>query len=273
MTLTVPLPKLSPTLEEQEDWDFRGCNTRYSTHGIHTYVAAMIPQLARKLIERYVPPKEIVLDPFCGGGAVLVEAVRGGRVAIGRDVNELAVLISRAKTTPLDQSRVNRVADSIIANIDRSPQIPLFDSNTRFWFKAEHLAPLHALHRSIIAQTSSDDPALPFFLTVFSATVRDVSLTYRNEIRLRRMTPAEIDNFQVDPIERFRKRAEQASAAVAGLPQATDTDIHPGNVQALSLRDDECSAIVCSPPYGRRTKRRFLHPVFQEYAQMARIFP
>ena len=250
MTLTVPSPSLNPTLEEQEDWDFRGCNTQYGTHGIHTYVAAMIPQLARSLIDRYAPTGGIVLDPFCGGGAVLVEAVRGRRVAVGRDVNELAILISRAKTTYLDQSRTNKVADSIIANIDHSPQIPLFDSNTRFWFKAEHLAPLHALHQSIITRISSEDPALPFFLTVFSAVVRDVSLTYRNEIRLRRMTPTEIDNFKVDPIERFRKRTEQASAAVAGLPQITDTDIQTGNAQTLSLGDDECSAIVCSPPYG-----------------------
>ena len=250
MSLTGTLPDSRPTLEEQEDWDFRGCNTQYSTHGIHTYVAAMIPQLARSLIDRYAPTSGIVLDPFCGGGAVLVEAVRSGRTAVGRDVNELAVLISRAKTTHINQSWGNKVSDSIIANIDHSPQIPLFDKNTRFWFKAEHLAPLHALYQSIITQTSSDDPALPFFLTVFSATVRDVSLTYRNEIRLRRMTPTEIDNFKVDPIERFRKRVEQASAAVAGLPQATDTDIRTGNVQALSLDDDECSTIVCSPPYG-----------------------
>ena len=250
MTLATSSPKLPPILEVQDNWDFRGCNTQYSTHGMHTYVAAMIPQLARSLIDRYVPSRGIVLDPFCGGGAVLVEAVRSGRTAVGRDVNELAVLISKAKTTQVDQQRVNEIADSIIVSMDRSPQIPLFDSNTRFWFKVEHLAPLHALRQSIITQVSPESPLQPFFLTVFSATVRDVSLTYRNEIRLRRMTPTEIDSFKVDPIERFRKRVKHASRAAASLPQPTDTDICTGTVQALSLGDDECSAIVCSPPYG-----------------------
>ena len=76
-----------------------GQDTQYATHGLHTYVAAMIPALARTLIDAYVPRKGSVLDPFCGGGAVLVEAIRSGREAVGRDINDLAVLVSRAKTT------------------------------------------------------------------------------------------------------------------------------------------------------------------------------
>lgn len=250
MTLTASSQEIRPTSEPQDDWDFRGCNTQYGTHGIHTYVAAMIPKLAQRLIERYAPPNGVVLDPFCGGGAVLVEAVRSGRPAIGRDVNELAVLISNAKTTHIDHIQANEVASSIIDSLDWSPQMPLFDSNLRFWFKDEHLAPLHALRRSIDQHVHHQSPLRPFFLTMFSATVRDVSLTYRNEIRLRRMTPAEIDNFRVDPIDRFQKRVKQAAVAVADLPQGIDTDICTGNVRSLLLDDNECSTIVCSPPYG-----------------------
>ena len=233
-----------------EEWDFRGCDTQYSTHGMHTYVAAMIPQLARKLVDRYAPPGELVLDPFCGGGSVLVESVRSGRTAIGRDVNELAILISQAKTTPIDPAQANAVADSIIRDTDPLPSTPEVDANMRFWFKDEHLAPLHALHQSIRERVGQDSALLPFFLTVFSATVRDVSLTYRNEVRLRRMTSSEIANFNVDAIDRFRKRVLQASRTAAELPKASKTDIAAGNAQSLSLRDGECSTIVCSPPYG-----------------------
>ena len=250
MTLTASSEKTSPTLEPRDDWDFRGCNTQYGTHSIHTYVAAMIPQLARRLIERYAPPNEAILDPFCGGGAVLVEAASGGRIAIGRDVNELAVLISKAKTTRIDPSQANEITSSIVDSLDWSPQLPLFDSNLRFWFKDEHLSPLHALRQAIDQHVNHQNPLRPFFLTVFSATVRDVSLTYRNEIRLRRMTPTEIDNFRVDPIDRFQKRAKQAAVAVADLPPGIETDIRTGNAQSLKLDDDQCSTIICSPPYG-----------------------
>lgn len=232
------------------EWDFRGCDTRYGTHGIHTYVAAMIPQLARRLIDRYAVSRGPVLDPFCGGGSVLVEAVHSGRPAIGRDVNKLAVLISKAKTTRIDESRARATLDRIISRTDRSTRPPTVNSSLEFWFKPEHLGPLYSLRRSIAAQVDAESPLLPFFLTVFSATVRDVSLTYRNEIRLRRMTPAEIDRFHVDPIERFRERTERAASAAAMLPGLSDADIAAGAAQSLALGDDECSAIVCSPPYG-----------------------
>lgn len=245
MTLALPLP-----LDLDGAWDFKGSNTQYSTHGLHTYVAAMIPQLALRLIDRYAPPDEPVLDPFCGGGSVLVEAVCSGRPAIGRDVNELAVLISRAKTTRIDRISANVLADKIVAGTENWLQVPDFDSNTRFWFKAEHLLPLHALRESIAEQVAPDSPMLPFFLTVFSATVRDVSLTYRNEIRLRKMSADEIASFNVDPMLRFRKRVEQASHVVSALPSTAHTDIVHGNVRALGLRDDEVSTVVCSPPYG-----------------------
>ena len=245
MTLALPMP-----LDLDGAWDFKGSNTQYSTHGIHTYVAAMIPQVAQRLIDQYAPLGGTVLDPFCGGGSVLVEAVSSGRPTIGRDINELAVLISRAKTTHVDESMANGIADEIISGMAPPPQVPDFDDNTRFWFKAEHLVPLYALRQSITERVSPDSPLRPFFLTVFSATVRDVSLTYRNEIRLRRMSPVEIDNFNVDPVQRFRDRVERASYAASSLPQRADIDIATGNVTALPLRDDEVSTIVCSPPYG-----------------------
>ena len=36
----------------EKNLDFKKSDTRYSTHGIHTWVAAMIPALAQKLIEK-----------------------------------------------------------------------------------------------------------------------------------------------------------------------------------------------------------------------------
>ena len=59
---------------ENEDWDFRGADTNYLTHGLHPYPARMIPQIAARLLERYASPGDWVLDPFCGSGTVLVEA-------------------------------------------------------------------------------------------------------------------------------------------------------------------------------------------------------
>lgn len=65
---------------------------------LHTYVAAINPPLAETLIKHYVPEGETILDPFCGGGGVLVESILNGRKAIGCDVNPLGALLSKVKT-------------------------------------------------------------------------------------------------------------------------------------------------------------------------------
>jgi site-specific DNA-methyltransferase (cytosine-N4-specific) len=41
-----------------------------------------------------------VLDPFCGSGTTLVETLRRGLPSVGVDINPIACLISRVKTTP-----------------------------------------------------------------------------------------------------------------------------------------------------------------------------
>lgn len=237
-------------IQHATDWDFRGCDTQYGVHGIHTYVAAMIPQLARKLIDFFAPQKGTVLDPFCGGGAVLAETVLSGRSAVGRDVNQLAVLISKAKTTHLSVDEASSTFQEILNKAEHSIQPPLIGDNLAYWFKEEHWGTLHSLKLAIESVVGPNDRILPLALTVFSATVRDVSLTYRNEIRLRRMSPEEIESFDVDPLERFRVRVERATEAVANLPEQSKSDVDSGTVQSIDLEDNSISAIVCSPPYG-----------------------
>jgi DNA modification methylase len=46
----------------------------------------MLPDLAAQAINTYTAPGELVLDPMCGSGTTLVEAVRSGRHAIGVDI-------------------------------------------------------------------------------------------------------------------------------------------------------------------------------------------
>ncbi len=67
------------------------------THPVHTYPARMDPATARALLELVCEPGRTVLDPFCGGGTVLVEARQLGARAIGVNINPLAVAIARAK--------------------------------------------------------------------------------------------------------------------------------------------------------------------------------
>lgn len=232
-------------------WDFQGQDTRCSTHAIHTYVAAMIPALARRLIDTYVPTGGSVLDPFCGGGAVLVEAVRSGREAVGRDVSNLAVLVSKAKTTHIDVESILRTGARVLDQSKGYAGPPLRFGKAEyveFWFKDYMLLPLTALKLAVDAIESPDLRTL--FRVLFSTTVRNVSLTYRNEVRLRRISTEEQEKFNPDIYAEFVGQVKLAAERVPQLPVTARADVEKEDSRHLRLADEAVDAVICSPPYG-----------------------
>ena len=96
------------------DWDFKGVDTSYLTHKYHSYPARFIPQIPKVIINNFSNRGEIILDPFVGCGTLLVEARLSGRSGIGVDINPLAVLISKVKSTPLDPAQLKKQVDDLI---------------------------------------------------------------------------------------------------------------------------------------------------------------
>ncbi len=91
------------------------------THNYYRYPARFSPVFARKIIETFSKPGDVVMDPFMGGGTTLVEAYAAGRIAIGADLNELATYVSKVKTSilyPNDISFIKSWADSLPDNLN-----------------------------------------------------------------------------------------------------------------------------------------------------------
>jgi DNA modification methylase len=76
-------------------------DTSYITHGYYTYPAKFIPQLAERLIKENSREGDVVIDPFMGSGTTVVEAIVNNRLGIGTDINEIANLLAKVKTTPI----------------------------------------------------------------------------------------------------------------------------------------------------------------------------
>jgi hypothetical protein len=89
------------------------------THSYHKYPAKFIPQLAKALIQEYSNEGDFLWDPFCGSGTLNLEAYRNKRHSIGSDINPISILISRAKTRPLEPSSLNQYCDELIDAILR----------------------------------------------------------------------------------------------------------------------------------------------------------
>lgn len=81
------------------------------THDFYAYPARFSPVFASEIIRAFSGPGDTVLDPFIGGGTTAVEAIALGRHVIGSDLNELAVFVSRLKTTALSNEELQTIRD------------------------------------------------------------------------------------------------------------------------------------------------------------------
>ncbi len=86
------------------DWDFKDFSTQYLTHKFHSYPARFIPQIPLTYIKIFTKERDTVLDPMCGCGTTTVEAFLNNRNSVGNDFNPLASLITKVKTTLIDEN-------------------------------------------------------------------------------------------------------------------------------------------------------------------------
>jgi site-specific DNA-methyltransferase (cytosine-N4-specific) len=169
----------------QLDWQFSCCDTLYASHGLHPYPAKFIPQIPQHLILELSSPGDIILDPFCGSGTTLVEALLLERNAIGIDANPLACLISKAKTVRLNstsnaelQSLISSVESFLshqhfmfMQNITSGQQLPVVD-RISFWFEDFVIKELSILKNLCLKLNS---PARLIALSTLSSIIVSVS--------------------------------------------------------------------------------------------------
>lgn len=96
-----------------------GSRRTASPHEFYRYPARFTPGFARAAIAAFTRRGDFVLDPFVGGGTTLVEARLAGRLALGSDLNSLAVFVSQTKTRP----HAPQELDAVSRWIDRLPVV------------------------------------------------------------------------------------------------------------------------------------------------------
>jgi len=79
------------------------------THNFYRYPARFSPLFAGEIISKFSREGDVILDAFMGGGTTIVEAIANGRKAIGFDINPIAYLVTKVKTTPLSVNDRNEI--------------------------------------------------------------------------------------------------------------------------------------------------------------------
>jgi len=237
-------------------WDYRGEKTKTYTHGIHTYPAMFIPQVAKRLLEAYGKEGDTICDIFCGSGTALVESKLLGRNAYGIDLNPLAIFLAKAKTTPISSQKLTT---EYVALFDRLPKIkdseiekPNF-KNLDFWFKEKAIIKLAKIKKAI--QEIPDEATQNFLMVAFSETVRYSSNTKTGEFKLVRKKNEKLEKHDPDVFGIFQKKAESNIAAMNEFWKDAKKDVWTKIIYGDSSRDNDIKpssidCIITSPPYG-----------------------
>ena len=238
-----------------EDWDFKGVDTKYITHGIHYYPARMIPQIANRLILSYSDENDVVLDPFCGSGTVLLESKLLKRSAIGIDINPLAILISKVKSRQLNNLNYDFL-ESFLEKIKKSKYSKVMEiflpefKNLSYWFTKKSIQDLLIIKYNLknlkILQSKLD-----FLLLCFSKTINDVSKGKfdGSSTHLRK----NLKNFLPNTIEIFEKNLKNQFEMFKDfneMKEFSNAWVIPGDSRFITLRNDSIDCIITSPPYG-----------------------
>ena len=228
-------------------------NTTYMTHNIHPYPAKFIPQIPHHFIEKYSKVGDYVLDPFCGSGTTLVEAMLAKRNSIGIDINPIAKLVSMAKTTTPDRNELvdmqtfNDKIYEYAENPDATRCLPNF-TNRDHWFKKEVGSEIALILEMI---RSEDSPAIHDFLR---AMVSAIVVSVSNQQSDTRYVAVEKNIGIGDVIETYTQKTRDAFARLQEFVGAVDekvvSEVHCHDSRDLSiLETNSVDLVVTSPPY------------------------
>ena len=242
-------------------WSFSDCtrkDTAYITHGYRRYPAKFIPQLARRLIKEYTNIGDIVVDPFMGSGTTVVEAIMSERLGVGVDINPVAYLISKAKTTPIKFDKLEAEFDSLILNIEKTKKSKI-PQNERidYWFPKEIKEKL-AIIFSNINEIKNQEIKI-FFLCGFSNILKNCSIWLQKSNKPTR----DYEKVLPEPLDIFKRQIKfmlkRNAEFYAKIPVNNNSIVKCQDARKLPVDDGQASLIVTSPPYVTSYEYADLH--------------
>ncbi|HOV33204.1 MAG TPA: DNA methyltransferase [Candidatus Hydrogenedens sp.] len=245
----------------------------YLTHKFHTYPAKFPPQLPRTILSNYSKPGEIVLDPFVGSGTTLVEALYGGINSIGIDINPLACLISKVKTTLIEPHKLFLI-DTLKNNISQDlfywqmgkkidnivPEIP----NIKHWFQPNVIKELSLIKKNILDLPDPDIRDLAY--VAFSSIIVRVS-NQESDTRFAAINKNIKDGDTINFF--FDKLAESKKLMITLWNNIVDKKVKTKIIN-IDVRDltqfinNSVDIIITSPPYAN-TYDYYLYHKFRMY--------
>jgi DNA modification methylase len=190
------------------------------------------PQFVDYLLETYARLGQVVLDPFCGSGTVLQEAISRRLMAVGLEINPAAYAMAKFfSLSALSASARKDLAERVATLLRDSlahlpPDIPLFTESKDYRQRVSNLLCLAA---RLFSESDDKQVRLLFLLSLFRAeTSKNGNLAWI----VKRSFQFVLEQLVQLP------RADRIS--VASLSDARNAHLH---------LDEEAHIIITSPPY------------------------
>jgi len=240
-------------------------DTAYITHGYHRYPAKFIPQIVSRLVEKYTKEGDFVVDPFGGCGTTLVESKVMRRPSVGVDINPVAVLITKAKITPIDPKKIEKTSAALKAKLDtynkdtkvKAPEHERID----YWFKPEEKKKLAFIFTEI--SKLKDQNIRDFFFCGFSNILKNCSIWLQKSNKPTR-------DFEKTPSDPIRIFYRQIKMMLRGNERFFNLLSEKGylkipckvictDARKIPAKDNSVDLIVTSPPYVTSYEYADLH--------------
>jgi len=268
-----------------KSWSFTECSpsqTSYISHGYYTYPAKFIPQLANRLIQKYSKENDTIVDPFLGSGTTLVESLVHNRIGIGTDINEIAALVAKVKTTPLSPTELgifyielekkfkNRIFKEREIYLTKANEKFNFHQRIEYWFKITQKEDLSILLYVILE--IQEENFRNFFLVAFSQILKTCSIWLQKSIKptrdLKKKEYHVIDVFSRQIKKMIKRNAEfydliKKNNQGNATEKLTNIDKYRkvicADARKIPTPNESINLIVTSPPYVTSYEYADLH--------------
>lgn len=239
-----------------------------ATHLIHSYPAKLILNIPHFFVncESIATSGDLVLDPFCGSGTVLLESILSGKKAVGVDANPLARLITKVKNTPLEFSILEPMLTDIVDGSKRTRSYfqPQQILDWSYWYSERVRRQLARIANVVNRLPSSDEKH--FFQVCLSVCSRKTSLAdprvsvpvrlnpkrYKGKKR-REVSDKILALESANVFERFYSISSSNISRIGELCEVVSSESLVGVFEDAKhldeISDNSVDLIVTSPPY------------------------
>ncbi|MEM4067782.1 MAG: DNA methyltransferase [Candidatus Micrarchaeaceae archaeon] len=276
------------TKKTDTDWSFvqyKPSDTGKWSHNYHRYPAKFIPQLVERLLYEYAPHKEASInDPFMGSGTTIVTAISKGFKASGTDINKIAHLITKVKSTPIEPEYLNKKIEQLISrlkvldvthtNDQIEPLIPQKHiDRINYWFTEENKNELGKILRVIYDE--NDEVIRNFFLVAFSHILKSCSMWLQKSTK----PTKDLTKKPVKPYDAFRKhliKMQKGNDVFYKVVPANVREnlnkylnIEIGDAKKQPVPDESIDLVITSSPYVTSYQYADLHQLSTIWLDLA----